>query len=145
MRIAVELAVATVLLAGCRDVVRTDDINGEWRVDDVFCSTCTSVDRSDVGRVLRIAATGIQDPFAGGRCPGNVGQREMQVSMTLANEVRRKLNPEWFVPTAPSSELRMIAVTCENMDFVTLVILSGGHLGYVAEGDIAYRLNRERH
>jgi hypothetical protein len=137
------MACSWALFASCQgDVARADGVIGEWRVDDVYCSTCDSVKRDDLGRVLRISAAEIIDPFAGGRCPGKVGQREMRPSPVQQKEMLRKLNPRWFKTVPPPGTLRVIAVTCDDLDFTTLVILSQDHLGYVAEGDITYRLER---
>ena len=66
----------------------------------------------------------------------------MHMNATLAREVLRKLNPKWVMPATSPSTLRMIAVTCNDLDFITLAVLSEGHLGYMSEGDITFRLQR---
>jgi hypothetical protein len=134
--------IAAFLMAGHCGLLTAKDVTGDWRIDDVYCATCQSLDRSDIGRILHIGIDDIDDPFAGGHCPGKVAQRERRVTRASHKDLLRKLNPKWIVPASASRTVELIALTCDGLDFTTLITLREGRLGYVNEGEIAYRLVR---
>lgn len=127
----------------CRtDAFEPRSIFGYWQVADVYCSSCELVDRSNVGLVIHMAERSVTDPLAGGRCPGNVGYREVPPTTSLQKDTIKKINPNWMGDE--KMRLRWVAVTCRDLDFMLLMILPDGTLGYVSEGEISYRLVRKQ-
>jgi|GEM_PF-4739566 len=49
------------------------ELMGNWTVSDVFCASCASVDRSDIGKTLRFTNEEVADSISGGGCADQVG------------------------------------------------------------------------
>lgn len=92
--------------------------------------------------MIHIAEDRVADPLAGGECPGNGGYREMRPAASLRTNMIKKLDPKWVQQKA--GRLKWIAITCRDLDFIVLVVLPDGALGYVSEGEIAYRLVKKQ-
>jgi len=111
---------------------------GEWEVTDIYCRSCTMTDRSDLGRRIRLSASSVADPFAGGECPKEVGYRLMSLCASQRAELLKKLKPAWLLGKPDS--VQWFAVTCGGLDFVVLTVLADESLAYIGDGEITYRL-----
>lgn|GEM_PF-2955476 len=135
--------VVSLLFVACQSgAFEREALIGDWEVADVYCGSCKTVDRSDLGQVIHLAANSVNDPLAGGECPGNVGYREMAVNASLRNSTIRKIDPKWV--QAKENRIKWVSITCRDLDFILVMMLPDGSLGYVSEGEISYRLIRRR-
>lgn len=117
---------------------------GNWVVDDVYCSTCQKQSSLEVGTVIEFATSSMNDPLAGGECPGKVGYRRSKMSQVTWKAISEKLRPSWFPGNAlPRKGERWVA-TCDGMDFVSVVLLPSGDLARFDDGDSVYHLVRRR-
>jgi hypothetical protein len=113
--------------AGISNAVDLDTQFGRWTIREVYCRTCASVDKSDIGTTV-------------GACRGVTAYRKMSDTKERRATIRQKLDPKWI---AKNGRPELFSVTCDKMDFMLFVILPDSTLVYIDDGNVVYRLSRD--
>lgn len=140
MNIGRFIVVCFSLLGACQvNAFDVDAVLGKWTISEVYCGSCKSTDRTDIGTNITLLRDRVDNPLAGGGCPGITGYRVLPDGSTSRVAALRKLNSRWL---ARGKEAKAVSATCDNMDFMLFVVLADGSLVYVPEGEIVFRLGK---
>lgn len=114
-------------------------IFGRWEVNAIYSPHATSIDRSELGAVVKITENSVSDSLSGGDAPGKIGFRE--VPSVQKQKLIKKLDPSWL--KHGDKKVRLISITSDGIDFILLMKLPDGSLAQFSDGSVVYKLIRK--
>ena len=122
-----------------------EQLYGSWRVAEVICQACGGPVLSLKNKVIEIDKTRVVNP-SGDNCQGSPGLdfvKEMQSKQVLAG-----VGKSWPQPVhdAVAAHTRILYgfVTCSDINYMQIALVSSDAAFYFLEGNIALALTRVR-
>ena len=132
------LIVCVLFLTACGSKpVDLEELFGQWVVNDVYCGSCSSLDKSDIGTKISLLSDRVDNPLAGGSCLGLTGYRVIPRENNGRTGEFDKLNSSWLTG---NGNIEFLSATCDSMNFMLFAVLGDGSLVYMPEGEIVFRL-----
>jgi hypothetical protein len=135
---------ALVALPACATpTLSADKLYGSWRVAEVICQACGGPVLSLKNKVIEIDKNRVVNP-SGDNCQGSPGLdlvKEMQSTQVLAG-----VGTSWPKPVrdAVADHTRIFYgfITCGDINYMQIALVSSDAAFYFMEGDIALALTR---
>jgi len=109
---------------------------GRWEAAAIHCPGCNPPAAAAPGVLLSLGPRTVESAPAG-RCAGRAGYRLMHPPPEQHRRLQHRLPSAWGMGTP-----RLVAVTCDGLDFLVLAQWPSGTLAYLADGDDSYLLRR---